>query len=173
MGCGRSGGALVCMAAGFGMDIRDYDPCLDGHGWPGGSVKPVRALAEGLAWADVVSVNLPKADSPILGAAEIAAMKRGAILVNTARGGIIDEAALVEAVRSGHIGAAGLDVFDDEPPLRGNPLLALDQVILTPHIAGLSRESAERMAISSVQNVLDFLAGRLDPALIVNKDALE
>jgi len=173
LGYGRIGRALARMAAGFGMDIRAYDPYLAGHGWPDGSVKPVRALAEGLAWADVVSVNLPKADSPILGAAEIAAMKRGAILVNTARGGIIDEAALVEAVRSGHIGAAGLDVFDDEPPLRGNPLLALDQVILTPHIAGLSRESAERMAISSVQNVLDFLAGRLDPALIVNKDALE
>jgi len=93
--------------------------------------------------------------------------------VNTARGGIVDDDALVAALRSGHIGAAGLDVFDEEPPLADNPLLALEQVILTPHIAGLTRESAERMAVSSVQNVLDFLAGTLDPALIVNKDATQ
>ncbi|MFZ1661482.1 MAG: hydroxyacid dehydrogenase [Paracoccaceae bacterium] len=172
LGYGRIGRALARMAAGFGMETCAYDPYLAEHGWPEGTVRPVGNLAEGLGWADVISVNLPKTDRPIIGVTEIAAMKPGAILVNTARGGIVDQAALAEAVRSGHVGAAGLDVFDDEPPAPDNPFLAMDQVILTPHIAGLTRESAERMAVSSVQNVLNFLAGQLDPALIVNKDAL-
>lgn len=172
LGYGRIGRALARMAEGFGMDVRAYDPYLAEHGWPEGKVRPAATLREGLAWADMVSVNMPKADRPVLGADEIASMKPGALLVNTARGGIVDDAALVAALRSGHIGAAGLDVFDEEPPQADNPLLALDQVILTPHIAGLTRESAERMAVSSVQNVLDFLAGTLDPALIVNKDAI-
>ena len=92
-------------------------------------------------------------------------MKPGAIIINTARGGIVDEVALADALRSGQIGAAGLDVFDAEPPGPDHPLLAFDQVILTPHTAGLTAEAAERMAIASVQNVLDYFAGRLDPAL--------
>ena len=130
------------------------------------------SLIDGLAWADVVSVNLPKADRPILGAAELSAMKRGSIVINTARGGIVDEAALAAALASGQIGAVGIDVFDTEPPGPDHPLLAFDQVILTPHVAGLTAEAAERMAVASVQNVLDFFAGRLDPALVVNAAAL-
>ena len=99
-------------------------------------------------------------------------MKASAILVNTARGGIVDEGALLEALRKGRISAVGLDVFDDEPPLADHPLFGFDQVILTPHIAGLTAECAERMAISSVQNVLDFFAGTINPALVVNRDYL-
>ena len=97
-------------------------------------------------------------------------MKPGVIIVNTARGGIVDETALAAALAEGKVGAAGLDVFDDEPPRKDHPLLAFDQVLLTPHIAGLTQQAAERMAVSSVQNVLDFFAGRLDSDLIVNKD---
>ena len=79
---------------------------------------------------------------------------------------------MCDALRSGQIAAAALDVFDTEPPQADHPLLAFDQVILTPHTAGLTAEAAERMAVSSVQNVLDFFAGRLDPALVVNATAL-
>ena len=172
MGYGRIGRHLARMAQGFGMQVTAYDPYLVAHGWPEGPVPSVASLAEGLAQADFVSVNLPKADRPILGAAELAHLKYGGVLINTARGGIIDEPALAAALRSGQVGAAGLDVLDDEPPSPDHPLLHFDQVILTPHTAGLTREAAERMAISSVQNVLDHFAGTLDPALIVNRNAL-
>ena len=81
---------------------------------------------------------------------------------------MVDEAALIAALREGRIAAAGIDVFDVEPPAADHPLFGFDQVILTPHIAGLTAECGERMAISSVQNVLDFFAGRIDTALVVN-----
>jgi D-3-phosphoglycerate dehydrogenase len=172
IGYGRIGRHLARMGSGFGMKIAAYDPYLFAQGWPDGPAAPVPDLTTGLAQADFVSVHIPKADGPLIGAAELAAMRRGSVIVNTARGGIIDEFALADALRSGQIAAAALDVFDAEPPTPDHPLLAFDQVILTPHTAGLTREAAERMAIASVQNVLDHFAGRLDPALIVNKDAI-
>lgn len=172
IGFGRIGRHLATMASAFGMKILAHDPYLAAKGWPDGNVACVGDLSAGLAGADFVSVHIPKADKPIIGAAEIASMKRGAIIVNTARGGIVDEAALCDGLRSGQIAAAALDVFDAEPPQADHPLLAFDQVILTPHTAGLTAEAAERMAVSSVQNVLDFFAGRLDPALVVNAAAL-
>ena len=82
---------------------------------------------------------------------------------------IIQENELIVALKHGKVGAAGLDVFDDEPPLSPNPFESFKQVVLTPHIAGLSKESAEAMAVSSVQNVIDFFDGKLDPLLVVNK----
>ncbi|MBY3002070.1 hydroxyacid dehydrogenase [Rhizobium leguminosarum] len=172
IGFGRIGRHLSRMATGFGMEIRAFDPYLQAQGWPKGPVLPADDLLKGLQWADVVSVNVPKADRPIIGKYELAAMKPGAILVNTARGGVVDEAALIEALQSEHLGAAGLDVFDDEPPSEGCRLLAFDQVVLSPHIAGLTRECGERMAVASVQNVLDFFAGEIDPSLVVNADQL-
>ncbi len=168
IGYGRGGRHLARMAAGFGMMIRAFDPILARNGWPEGPVEPVRDLGEGLAWADAVSVHAPKSDRPIIAAPELMMMKSSAILINTARGGVVDEAALVASLREGRLAAAGLDVFEDEPPATDNPLLSLEQVILSPHVAGVTAESAERMAIASVRNVLDFFAGRLDPALVVN-----
>ena len=172
IGYGRIGRQLARIAGAFGMEVRVHDPFLEKAGWPNGPVLPASDLKKGLAWADAVSVNVPKADRPIIGIEELAAMKATAILINTARGGVVDEAALARALRDGRIAAAGIDVFDDEPPAPDHPLLSLDQVILTPHIAGLTAECGERMAISSVQNVLDFFAGNIDPALVVNGDRL-
>lgn len=172
MGYGRIGRHLAHMATAFDMKIRAYDPFLQAQGWPSGNVQPVSVLADGLAWADIVSVNLPKADRPLLAAEELALMKRGSVIINTARGGIVDEAALAAALQSGQIAAAGIDVFDTEPPSSDHPFAPFDQAILTPHIAGLTAEAAERMAVASVQNVLDFFAGQLDPALVVNAAAL-
>jgi D-3-phosphoglycerate dehydrogenase len=168
VGYGRSGRHLARMAEGFRVQVRAYDPFLAEKGWPDGAVPVVSHLPEGLAWADFVSVHAPRTDQPIIGAPELAVMKPTAILVNTARGGAVDEEALVAALRDRRLAAAGLDVFNDEPPSLGSPLLAMDQVVLSPHVAGLTAECAERMAVSSVQNVLDFFAGHLDPALVVN-----
>jgi D-3-phosphoglycerate dehydrogenase / 2-oxoglutarate reductase len=167
VGYGRIGRHLARMASGFGMEVRAHDPYLAGRGWPEGAVAPV-GLDEGLGWADVISVSVPKAGRPVIGAAELARVRPGAILVNTARGGIVDEAALSAALAEGRVAAAGLDVFDAEPPGAGDPLVAFDQAVLTPHVAGLTAEAGERMAVASVQNVLDFFAGRLDPDLVVN-----
>jgi D-3-phosphoglycerate dehydrogenase len=168
LGFGRIGRHLARMAAAFGMDVRAYDPFLERQGWPDGPVAPVGDLQAGFAWADAISVNVPKAERPVIGPVELSAMKPTAVLVNTARGGVVDEAALIAALREGRIAAAGIDVFDDEPPATDHPLFGFDQVILTPHIAGLTAECGVRMAISSVQNVLDFFAGRIDSALVVN-----
>jgi len=170
IGYGRSGRLLAKMAEGFRMEARAFDPFLVERGWPEGPVLPATTLADGLAWADIVSVHVPKSGRPILGEEEFAWLKPGAIVVNTARGGIFDEAALATALANGRVAAAGLDVFDDEPPAKNHPLLAFDQVVLTPHIAGLTQQAAERMAVSSVQNVVDFFEGRIDPDLIVNRD---
>lgn len=171
LGYGRIGRHLARMADGFRMDVRAHDPFLEGAGWPEGNVRPV-SLQEGLPWADCISVHIPRADRPAIGAAEIAAMKPGVILANTARGGVVDEAALSAALASGHVGAAGIDVFDDEPPTGHSPLFAHDNAVLSPHIAGLTAECGERMAIASIRNALDYLNGTIDPALVVNRESL-
>lgn len=170
LGYGRIGRHLARMAAGFQMQVRAHDPWLERAGWPEGPVRPV-ALDEGLAWADCISVHVPRGDRPAIGTAEIARMKPGVLLVNTARGGVVDEAALAAALASGHVGAAGVDVFDAEPP-SASPLFAHDNVILSPHIAGLTAECGERMALASIENALGFLDGSIDPTLIVNRNIL-
>lgn len=172
VGYGRIGRQTGAIMQGFGMTLRAHDPLLMRQGWPEEGVPPVASLAEGLAWADVISFSLPHTGAPLIGAAEIARMRDGVVLVNTARGGIIDEAALIDGLHSGKIGAAGLDVFAAEPLAAGHPLTAFDQVILSPHIGGLTRDAAERMAVSSVSNILDFFAGRVDPRLIVNREQI-
>ena len=96
----------------------------------------------------------------MFGAARLKCMKPSAYLINTARGGIVDEAALHAALMSGAIAGAGLDVFDKEPPEADNPLLKLANVIVAPHMAGVTRESIERMAIQAAQNVLSVFDGR-------------
>ena len=172
IGYGRIGRHLARLAEAFGMKVCAYDPYLLQQGWPSGSVKPVADLTEGLAWADALSINVPKVDRPLLGTREFAVMKPTAVLVNTARGGIVEEEALIAALSTGKLAGAGLDVFDQEPPQPDSPLLKLDNVILTPHIAALTTECAERMAVQSVQNVLDFFNGTINPNLVVNRAQL-
>jgi phosphoglycerate dehydrogenase-like enzyme len=122
----------------------------------------LRELAELLSQSDFVSLHAPlsPATRNLLGAAELARMKPGAILVNTARGGLVDEAALVAALRSGRLAGAGLDVFASEPLPEGSPLLALDNVVLLPHIGSASIATRIRMADLAVENLLAGLEGR-------------
>jgi D-3-phosphoglycerate dehydrogenase len=98
----------------------------------------------------------------------LALMKPSAIIVNAARGGLVDEMALDQALRQGRLAAAALDVLAEEPPASSHPLLSNPKVTISPHSAGLTAECAARMAISSVQNILDLFEGRLSPTLIVN-----
>lgn len=132
-------------------------------------VRPAADLHKALATADYVSLHMPGSpEGALIGATELAAMKRGAILINAARGGLIDELALDRALREGLLRGAGLDVLESEPPPAGHPLLGNDRVLISPHAAGLTDECAARMAVASVQNVIDHFAGKLDPALVVN-----
>jgi D-3-phosphoglycerate dehydrogenase len=173
VGYGRIGREVARRAAAFGLGIMVFDPFLKpGSTEPGMEVAP--DLDAALATADAVTLNLPLTPESkrLFDAARITRMKRGAILVSTARGGIVDEQALADALRSGHLRSAGLDVFEQEPPSADNPLFALDNVVLTPHCASLTEECAERMAVVSAQNCLDGLDGRLDPSLVVNPHVL-
>lgn len=167
IGYGRTGQRLARMAVGFEMTVRAHDPYLSRKGWPEGPVLEAADLDEGLAWADYISIHVPKADKPTLGAREIALMKLGVVLANTARGGVVDEIALAEALTSGQVGATGVDVFDKEPP-SGSPLLDQPTAVLSPHIAGLTAECGKRMAIASIQNAINYLDGTVDHGLIVN-----
>jgi D-3-phosphoglycerate dehydrogenase len=99
-------------------------------------------------------------------------MKPTAFIVNTARGGLIDEPALADALAAGTIAGAGIDVFEEEPPPRDHRLFASDRVILSPHVAGLTREANVRIAVTAAKNILAGLDGRLDPELVVNKSVL-
>ena len=113
-----------------------------------------RSLDDLLRESDVVSLHLPLAADTerLIDAAAIARMKRGAVLVNTARGALVDEAALLDALRRGHLGAAGLDVFEAEPIPADSPLLGLDNVVVTPHVAWLTRETLERSLTVAAEN---------------------
>ena len=171
LGFGRIGQKLAALARAFGMEVHAHDPYIPADRWPEGAVRATD-LGEALSQADAVSLHLPRADRAVLGIAELALMKPTAVVVNTARGGLLDEVALADALRAGRLGGAGIEVFDAEPPAKDHPLFGLDQAVLTPHNAALTVECAERMAIASVQNVLDFFAGKLDPALVVNAAAI-
>lgn len=171
VGFGRIGRKVAKLAQAFGMRVMAHDPFLSVDALRGSAVIPARDLNEALSEADIVTLHIPLAPKgPLIGAGEIERMKPSAILVNTARGGLIDETALDVALREGRLAGAALDVFGDEPPAPRHPLLSNDRVTLTPHTASLTRECARRMAVSSVQNVLDFFDGKLDPALVVNRD---
>src|SRR5690606_23490388 len=112
-------------------------------------------LDEVLTAADVLTLHVPLTASTrgLIGRNEIARLKPGAIIVNTARGGLIDEAALVEALKSGHVLAAGLDVFESEPPPPGHPLLTLPNVVLTPHISAGTRDAMRQKMQAIFDNI--------------------
>jgi D-3-phosphoglycerate dehydrogenase len=120
------------------------------------------SLDEVLSRSDVVSVHvkLTGESRGLIGAEQIRRIKRGALLINTARGPVVDSRAMVDALNSGHLGGAGIDVFDDEPIPAGHPLLACEQVVLTPHNADQTPEGMELLNAGVVDNVIAFLEGR-------------
>ena len=165
----RVGAGLLAL----GTRVLVHDPVVDAAEVSAAGAEPVASLAELLPEAQVLSLHVPLtlATRSIIGAAELAAMPRGASLVNTARGGIVDELALAEAIREGHLAGAAIDVFAEEPPPLDHPLLWMPEVICTPHIAGATVDSLRRMAEGSVDAILAVLDGRV-PAAVVNPDVL-
>lgn len=169
--CGAIGRAVARMAQGIGMQVAAYDPQAT---LPDG-VQRCTTLADLLAISDVLSLHAPLTPTTrgMIGADELAMLPEGAIVVNTARGGLVDEAALAAAIRSGHVASAGLDTLETEPPERDNPLLLLPQVVLTPHVGGSTDAALDAVALSAARNVIDVLSGRgADPRLIVNSAVL-
>jgi D-3-phosphoglycerate dehydrogenase / 2-oxoglutarate reductase len=175
MGFGRIGREVARRCAAFGMQVMVYDPYVQANVIEvAGEYRSVPDFQAALPETDVLTVHMPLgADSrSLIGAAELDALPAHAFVINAARGGIVDEAALYDALTSGRIAGAALDVFDQEPPPDDHPLFALDNVILTPHSAGLSKEAAIRMAISTARNVLAGIDGKLDPSMVVNREVL-
>jgi phosphoglycerate dehydrogenase-like enzyme len=167
VGVGRAGRAVARRLSGFGLRVLGYDP-VDGE-VPGVERVPFDVL---LASSDVVSVHVPLSRETVglIGERELRLMRPGSFLVNTARGPLVDEAALVRALRDGHLAGAGMDVFEQEPP-RGSPLLEMPQVILSPHVAGIGVDTQQAMLEMAVRSVLDVLAGR-EPDGLLNPQAL-
>ena len=118
-------------------------------------------LPELLAWADVISIHVPLTEGTrnLIGAAQLAQMRPGAVIVNTSRGGIIDETALAEALKAGTIGGAGIDVFEAEPPPADHPLFALGNVVLGRHVAGVTVARIMHMALHCALVVETILGG--------------
>jgi D-3-phosphoglycerate dehydrogenase len=159
IGLGRIGQQVCLRGQGFGMHVVAHDPYAQQEFVAAHHVT-LLPMAQLLATADVVTLHVAaeQVQCPLLGAAEMAAMKQGALLLNTARGALVDEIALAEALRSGHLGGAGIDAFENEPPT-GSPLLALENVVLTPHIGGRTYDGLRRMGEQTIENVLRPLRG--------------
>ena len=173
VGFGRTGSRVAPRAIGFGMNVHAIDPCVDRSVMEAAGCTVADDLHAVLPEMDAVTVHTPlnRDTRGIIGARELALMKPTAFVVNTARGGVVAEDALLAALEAGRIGGAGLDVFEDEPtpPRTDHPLLGFDNVIVSPHCAGVTIESSMRMAEYSVRNVLDCFDGRLDPEVVVNR----
>ena len=172
VGFGRIGTRISKACLALGMSVLVYDPYVALAAVTAAGCVPVGELDAALTHADFVTIHCPK-NSETMGmfnAARFARMKSSAYLVNTARGGIVDEAALHAALTQGTIAGAGLDVFDREPPLPENPLPGLPNVITAPHMAGVTVESFDRMAVATAQNLLDVMDGKPNLDHVVNKE---
>jgi D-3-phosphoglycerate dehydrogenase len=168
VGLGEIGRSLAGKARALGMEVIAYDPYVKEGGEPLPACRV--SLEDLLRQSDYVSLNLPLTQETfhLIGERELALMKPTSVLINTARGPVVDEAALVAALRQRRIAAAGLDVFEEEPLPASSPLLELDNVILTPHTAGISEESARKVRTEVGKAAADLLAGRW-PRYVANR----
>jgi D-3-phosphoglycerate dehydrogenase len=172
VGFGRIGSRISSACLALGMTVCVFDPYVAASAVTAARCTLVDELDSALGQADFVTIHCPKNSETIgmFNANRLARMKSSAYLINTARGGIIDEAALHSALTEGTIAGAGLDVFDQEPPQPDDPIFNLPNVILAPHIAGVTLEAFDRMAVSTVQNMLDVLDGKPNMDHVVNTE---
>lgn len=175
IGCGRIGTRVARLCAAFGMRVLVHDPFVPGNTIRGMGCEVVRDRAEGLAVADIVSLHCPSnaRTRGLVDAAFLAAMRPGALLINTARGTLVEEAALEAALRSGHLGGAAVDVLHTEPMTTPPSLLTAPNLLVTPHVAASTAQGLRRMAVACAENAIAFFADRLDPDAMINPEALD
>jgi D-3-phosphoglycerate dehydrogenase len=173
VGVGRIGSRVAHQAQGFDMRVLAYDPYATPEMARTANAE-LTDLESVLRQADFVSLHAPLTPETrhLIGAAELALMKPDAILVNTSRGGLVDEAALCEALAEKRIAGAGLDVFEQEPLEPDNPLRGLDNVVLAPHLGGTTEEALVRLSVRAAQNILAVLRGER-PTAVHNPEVLE
>ena len=158
IGLGRIGATVARKALGIGMEVAAYDPFLPPAAAAKGSV-PLKTLDELLAWADIVTLHVPrtKETTNLLSEARMRAMKPGGYVVNAARGGLVDEAALLKLLDEGHLAGAALDTFVTEPLQADSPLRAHPKLILTPHLGASTSEAQQAVSTILARQILDFI----------------
>lgn len=164
IGFGRIGAHLNTVSQALGMKVITHDPHVDPEEITEHGAHPAATLDELLESADQVTVNIPLTPDSrgLLGPRQFALMKRGSVLINTSRGGIVQESALADALRSGHLAGAALDVYEIEAPDDTNPLFTLDQVVLSPHVGAYTEAAERQMGLYAAQGIVDLWAG-VDP----------
>jgi D-3-phosphoglycerate dehydrogenase len=174
IGFGRIGTRTAKRSLAMEMNVLVYDPYKPATEIKAAGCEPVADLDAALPRADFVSIHCPKTPETVgmFDAARLKQMKPAAYLINTARGGIIDETALHAALVSGKLAGAGLDVFEQEPPPKGHSLFELPNVIMAPHVAGVTREAVDRMSEQTARNILSALDGAPIRQNVINQDVL-
>jgi D-3-phosphoglycerate dehydrogenase / 2-oxoglutarate reductase len=174
VGFGRIGTRTAKRCLAMEMNVLIYDPYKPAAEIKAAGCEPVGDLDAALPRADFVSVHCPKTPETVgmFNAARLKLMKKTAYLVNTARGGIVEEAALYDALSSGKLAGAGLDVFEQEPPPAGHSLFELPNVIIAPHVAGVTIEAVDRMSAQTARNILSVLDGEPIRQNVINQDVL-
>jgi D-3-phosphoglycerate dehydrogenase / 2-oxoglutarate reductase len=174
IGFGRIGSRTAKRCQAMDMQILVFDPYKPASDIKAAGCEPVGDLNTALPRADFVSIHCPKTPETVgmFDAARLRLMKPGSYLINTARGGIVDEQALYDALASGKLAGAGLDVFAQEPPPVENPLFSLPNVITAPHVAGVTREAIDRMSEQTARNILSALDGDPIRQNVINQDVL-
>ncbi|QFT70567.1 (S)-sulfolactate dehydrogenase [Labrenzia sp. THAF35] len=162
LGMGSIAQATGRIAKGIGLSLIGYDPYADNDVFERLGVKRCSSLEELLEQSDVLSLHCPLTDQTrqILNAEAIARMPEGSYVINTARGGLIDEDALLAAIQSGHLAGAGLDTFAVEPPQANHPFFSENRIIVTPHIGGVTREAGARVGVEAVRGIFQVLDGQ-------------
>mgnify|MGYP001256185979 FL=1 len=174
IGFGRIGKIVAKRCQGFDMQVLACDPFIDQQTIRDAGVTPVENFRDVLSEIDYLTIHVPLNEETenLIDAGELALLKPTAILVNCARGGIINENALYDVLKNEKIFGAGIDVFAIEPTPGDHPLFSLDNVLVNPHAAASAIECLERMGIQAAQNILDLFDGKLDPGMVVNQEVL-
>ena len=166
---------MAVYAKAFGMEVVAFDPFCPDEVFASTGVTRAQSLDELISGCDIISLHSPLTDETrnMINAERLARMRPDAILINTGRGGLIDEEALAAALREGRITGAGLDTFAQEPPAADHPFWSEPRLVMTPHIGGVTTAANERVGVDAAQGIIDVLAGRpVPPARIVNHAAL-